>query len=85
MEQKEVKEQLYKRDITLMFDKIIENLVLIIVFGVLIIGTFVMVYSSNKMNQMYFDSPIIETNTDKIDNYKKTNNRMPSFNNCIIM
>ncbi len=66
MEQKEVKEQLYKRDITLMFDKIIENLVLIIVFGVLIIGTFVMVYSSNKMNQMYFDSPIIETNTDKI-------------------
>ena len=50
----------------LMFDKIIENLVLIIVFGVLIIGTFVMVYSSNKMNQMYFDSPIIETNTDKI-------------------
>ena len=66
MEQKEVKEQLYKRDITLMFDKIIENLVLIIVFGILIIGTFVMVYSSNKMNQMYFDSPIIETNTDKI-------------------
>jgi Mn2+/Fe2+ NRAMP family transporter len=50
----------------LMFDKIIENLVLLIVFGVLIIGTFVMVYSSNKMNQMYFDSPIIETNTDKI-------------------
>tara|TARA_B000000532_G_C18636037_1_gene306204 strand:+ start:30 stop:224 length:195 start_codon:yes stop_codon:yes gene_type:complete len=50
----------------LMFDKIIENLVLIIVFGVLIIGTFVMIYSSNKMNQMYFDSPIIETNTDKI-------------------
>lgn len=49
-----------------MFDKIIENLVLIIVFGILIIGTFVMVYSSNKMNQMYFDSPIIETNTDKI-------------------
>ena len=49
-----------------LFDKIIENLVLIIVFGVLIIGTFVMVYSSNKMNQMYFDSPIIETNTDKI-------------------
>ena len=50
----------------LMFDKIIENLVLLIVFGVLIIGTFVMIYSSNKMNQMYFDSPIIETNTDKI-------------------
>ena len=49
-----------------MFDKIIENLVLIIVFGVLIIGTFVMIYSSSKMNQMYFDSPIIETNTDKI-------------------
>ena len=49
-----------------MFDKIIENLVLIIVFGVLIIGTFVMVYSSNKMNKMYFDSTIIETNTDKI-------------------
>ena len=49
-----------------MFDKIIENLVLIIVFGVLIIGTVVMVYSSNKLNLMYFDSPIIETNTDKI-------------------
>ena len=50
----------------LMFDKIIENLILIIVFGVLIIGTVVMVYSSNKLNLMYFDSPIIETNTDKI-------------------
>tara|TARA_B100001287_G_scaffold93209_1_gene78160 strand:- start:1375 stop:1527 length:153 start_codon:yes stop_codon:yes gene_type:complete len=49
-----------------MFDKVIENLVLVIVFGVLIIGTFVMVYSNNKMNQMYFDSPIIDTNTDKI-------------------
>tara|TARA_B100000963_G_C22107046_1_gene443187 strand:- start:149 stop:301 length:153 start_codon:yes stop_codon:yes gene_type:complete len=49
-----------------MFDKVIENIVLIIVFGVLIVGTFVMIHSSNKMNQMYFDSPIIETNTDKI-------------------
>ena len=50
----------------LMFNKIIENLVLILVFGVLIIGTFIMIYSNNKMNQMYFDSPVIKTNTDKI-------------------
>ena len=49
-----------------MFDKLVENLVLIIVFGVLIVGTFVMIYSNNKMNQMYFDTPILETNTDKI-------------------
>ena len=49
-----------------MFNKLIENFVLIIVFGVIIIGTLVMIYSSNKMNQMYFDTPILETNTDKI-------------------
>ena len=49
-----------------MFDKIIENLVLLIVFGVLIIGTYIMITSNNELDRMYFDSPIVETNTDKI-------------------
>lgn len=49
-----------------MFDKVIENLVLIIVFGVLIVGTYIMISSNNKMNKMYFDSPIIKTNTSNI-------------------
>lgn len=49
-----------------MFDKVIENLVLLIVFGVLIVGTYVMITSNYKMDKMYFDSPIVETNTDKI-------------------
>ena len=50
----------------LMFDKIIENLVLLIVFGVLIIGTYIMITANYELDRMYFDSPIVETNTDKI-------------------
>lgn len=49
-----------------MFDKIIENLVLLIVFGVLIIGTYIMITANYELDKMYFDSPIVETNTDKI-------------------
>ena len=49
-----------------MFDKVIENLVLIIVFGTLIVGTCIMVSSNNKMNKMYFDTPILKTNTSNI-------------------
>ena len=49
-----------------MFDKIIENLVLLIVFGVLIIGTYLMITTNYELDRMYFDSPIVETNTDKI-------------------
>ena len=40
-----------------MFDKIIENIVLIMVFGVLIVGTYIMMTANNKMNEMYFDDP----------------------------
>ena len=42
-----------------MFDKLIENLDLNIVFGTIIVGTCIMGSSTNQMNKMYFDTPII--------------------------
>ena len=38
-----------------MFDKIIENLVLLIVFGVLIIGTYIMITANYELDKMYFN------------------------------
>ena len=49
-----------------MFDKIIENIVFLIVLGVLIVGTYIMMTANYEMNKMYFDSPILEMNTSNI-------------------
>ena len=58
-------------------DKVIENLVLLIVFGVLIVGTYVMITSNYKIDKMY------EINRDNIFleiESQKQNRDFPAFN-----
>ena len=55
-----------------MFDKIIENIVLIMVFGVLIVGTYIMMTANNKMNEMYFDDPGYKDTENIALNYEKS-------------
>ena len=55
-----------------MFDKIIENIVLIMVFGVLIVGTYIMMTANNKMNEMYFDDPGYKNTENIALNYEKS-------------
>ena len=48
------------------FAVLIWTILFLIVLGVLIVGTYIMMTANYEMNKMYFDTPIIKTNTSNI-------------------